>query len=390
MARNDKAARRKPPSFVLEGLRLLTVVFFGGAGQQLGKGLGSGDDPVLGWLNASMLGLVVGSGVGYVLGGVLGRTTATSAELVRSRLEERSAEELVAGALGSIGGVALASAVAWPLFQLDQPYMAYSLFAFVCLTIGYLGYLLASSKYDGVLALFGSRGGRVPRDAAASVLPRVVDTSVAIDGRIVDVVRAGFLHGTMLVPTPVLGELQGFADASDDARRAKGRRGLEVLETLKREPNVRLEVLDLDVPGVPDVDGKLVRICIDRGAALLTLDTNLAKSAALTGIKVLNLHALALALRPPVTAGEEVTVHLLKAGREPGQAVGYLDDGSMVIVAQARERIGEDVEVLVDSVVTTANGRLVFGKIPGQVVTDRLGRRATIAPVPQPPAAPSA
>jgi rRNA-processing protein FCF1 len=119
----------------------------------------------------------------------------------------------------------------------------------------------------------------------------------------------------MLVPSPVLAELQGLADAGDDLRRSKGRRGLEVLEALKREPGVDVEVLDLEVPGVAEVDAKLVRICLDRGAALLTLDTNLAKAAALAGVRVLNLHALALALRPPVAAGDEVPVLLLKAGQ---------------------------------------------------------------------------
>jgi uncharacterized protein YacL len=366
--------RRKPPTFVIEGLRLLTVVFLAGLGYQIGTALGF-DEPVLGALDGPVLGAVLGSGLGYVLGGVLARTTTTSAELAKSRLNESSAEELLAGGFGTISGVTLGAAVSWPVFFLDHSFLAFPLFAFVCLTTGYVGYLVASSKHDGVLALFGSRSARNQRQSGASVVPRVVDTSVAIDGRILDVVRAGFLHGTMLVPTPVLGELQGLADAADDTRRAKGRRGLEVLEALKREPNIKLEVLDVDVPSVPDVDGKLVRICIDRGVALLTLDTNLAKSASLTGIKVLNLHALALALRPPVTAGEEIVVHLLKAGKEPGQAVGYLDDGSMVVVAQARERLGEDVEVLVDSVVMTANGRLVFGKIAGKGSVVGLARR---------------
>jgi uncharacterized protein YacL len=192
-----------------------------------------------------------------------------------------------------------------------------------------------------------------------------VDTSVAIDGRVLDVVRAGFLHGTMLVPSPVLGELQALADAGDDLRRGRGRRGLEVLEALKREPGVDLQVLEVDVPAVPEVDAKLVRICLDLGAALLTLDTNLAKAAALAGARVLNMHALALALRPPVTAGEEVDVLLLKPGKEPGQAVGYLDDGSMVVVEKARAQIGAEAAVHVTSVVTTANGRLVFGRLVG-------------------------
>jgi uncharacterized protein YacL len=373
------APRRKAPQIVLEGLRLMVVVFFAGAGYQIGSGVW-GDQEVLGPFNGIAIGLVLGSGAGYVLGGVLGRTTATSAEVARARLAEASAEELVAGALGTVGGVLLGAGVAWPVFLLRQSYLAFPLFAFVCMTLGYVGYLVASHKHEGVLAMFGARAGRAPKDAAASALPRVLDTSVAIDGRILDVVRAGFLHGKMLVPTPVLGELQAFADAGDDARRAKGRRGLDVLEALKREPNVTLEVLDVDVPAVPDVDGKLVRICIDRGAALLTLDTNLAKSAALTGIKVLNLHRLALALRPPVAAGEEVQVHLLKAGKEPGQAVAYLDDGSMVVVEHARDHIGEDVEVNVTSVVTTANGRLVFGRIAGAEPPPPSTRRRTPAP----------
>ncbi|MGB8650350.1 MAG: TRAM domain-containing protein [Mycobacteriales bacterium] len=378
--------RKGPPGIVLEGLRFLVVVFFAGAGYQLGAGVGGAN--VLGALNGTAVGLIIGSGLGYVLGGVLGRTTASSAESVRTHLHDTSAEELVAGALGVIGGVLLGAGVAWPVFLLRQPVLSFPLFAFVCTALGYVGFLVGASKRDGVLAMFGDRAGLAPREVAAAALPRVIDTSVAIDGRVVDVVRAGFLHGTVLVPTPVLAELQGFADAADDVRRAKGRRGLEVLETLKREPGVDVQVLELDVPAVPDVDGKLVRICLDRGAALLTLDTNLAKAAGLAGVRVLNLHALALALRPPVVAGEDVQVLLLKPGKEPGQAVGYLDDGSMVVVEQARERLGSEVGVQVTSVVTTANGRLVFGRLTG--AGDRVGRparRRTLAP--SPPLSPS-
>jgi uncharacterized protein YacL len=161
---------------------------------------------------------------------------------------------------------------------------------------------------------------------------------------------------------PVLAELQGLADAGDDLRRSRGRRGLEVLEALRREPGVEVEVIGDEAVEVPDVDAKLVRMALDRGAALLTLDTNLAKSAALAGVRVMNLHALALAVRPPVTAGDEVSVLLTKAGKEPGQAVGYLDDGTMVVVERARDRVGHEALVHVTSVLTTANGRMVFAK----------------------------
>jgi uncharacterized protein YacL len=190
----------------------------------------------------------------------------------------------------------------------------------------------------------------------------VIDSSVAIDGRIIDVVRAGFLHGRMVVASGVLGELQALADASDPLRRQRGRRGLEVLQALQREPVIDTEIADDEHPEIPEVDAKLVRLCLDKDYALLTLDTNLAKAAALAGVRVLNLHALSLALRPPVVTGEDITVQLIKAGREPGQAVGYLDDGTMVVVEGARRLVGRDIEVRITSVVTTANGRLVFAQ----------------------------
>lgn len=353
--------RARTPYAVLEVLRLLVVVFFAGAGYQVGSSVDP-DGPVLGALNGTAVGLILGSGLGYVLGGVLGRKTAATTEVARTSLRDVSAEQLVAGALGTVGGVLIGVGVAWPVFFLPQAYLAFPLFGFVVVVLGYFGAVVAMSKRDGVLALFGERAGMAPRSSPPAALPRVLDSSVAIDGRVLDVVRAGFLHGVMLVTSPVLAELQGLADASDDVRRARGRRGLEVLEALKREDGVDLEVLDLDVPGVHEVDAKLVRICLDRGAALLTLDTNLAKAASLAGVRVLNLHALSLAMRPPVAAGDDVPVLLIKAGKEAGQAVGYLDDGSMVVVEGGRSRLGREVGVRVTSVLTTANGRLVFGR----------------------------
>ena len=362
---SQRSRTPRAPYAVLEVLRMLVVVAGAGAGYQVGSVVDS-SRPVLGALNGTALGLVLGSGLGYVLGGVLGRKTTATAEQARSHLRDVSADTLVAGSLGLVGGVLLGAGIAWPVFFLPQAYLAFPLFGFVVVLLGYLGFQVGASKRDGVLEMFGARAGLAPRTTATSLLPRVIDTSVAIDGRILDVVRAGFLHGTVLVPTPVLGELQGFADAADDLRRAKGRRGLEVLEALKRESGVELEVLDLDVPGVVEVDAKLVRICLDRGAALLTLDIPLAKAAGLAGVPVLNLHSLALAMRAPVSAGEEISVLLLKAGKEPGQAVGYLEDGSMVVVERAREHVGSELPVQVTSVLTTANGRLVFAR-PSEV-----------------------
>src|SRR5450755_1195698 len=370
--------KKRAPSGVVDVLRLLVVVFFAGLGYEVSKRFSSGAFE-LGPLNGVMVGIIIGSGLGYVLGGVLGRTTVTVVGRTEHSLREASAEELVAGSFGGVIGVLVGAGVAWWIFLLLQPFLAFPLFGFVVLVIGYLGYRLGTSRREEMLCLFASRARMGPRPLATSNLPRIVDTSVAIDGRVVDVVRAGFLHGTLLVPSPVLTELQGLADAGDDTRRSKGRRGLQNLEALKRESGVNVEVLDDDVPGVPEVDAKLVRLCLDRNLPLLTLDTNLAKVAALAGIHVMNLHGLALALRPPVSAGDDVVVHLLRPGKEHGQAVGYLDDGTMVVAERSRDHIGDEVAIHVTSVLTTANGRMVFGQ---PVVT--------AAPTAHVPAAPAA
>ena len=351
----------RTPNGLIEILRLLTVVFFAGLGYETARFFDDhGHSDVLGPFNGLAIAIIVGSGLGYVVGGVLGRTLATTADKTEVALREVSADTLVAGALGLVCGVVIGAGIAWPLFFVPDPLIAIPLFGVVVAVLGYLGFRVGSAKRDDVLAMFGGRTGVGPRAAAASALPRVIDSSVAIDGRILDVVRAGFLHGRMIVTQPVLDELQGLADAADPLRRSRGRRGLEVLQTLQREPAVDIEVLDDRNPEVPEVDAKLVRLCLDDGCALLTLDTNLAKAARIAGERVLNLHALSIALRPPVVAGEDVTVQLIKPGREPGQGVGYLDDGTMVVVERGRPLVGREVPVRVTSVVTTANGRLVF------------------------------
>ena len=357
---------RRVPNAVVELLRLCVVVFFAGVGFYVADAVDSSGEPVLGAFTVVGLGVVLGSALGFVLGGVLGRGTLAAVRQTEAGLRSTSAEQIVAGVMGAVVGVLVGGGVTWPVLLLGRPLLTFPLFVFVLIALGALGYRLGTAKREAVLGIFGGRVGMADRPVATAALPRVVDTSVAIDGRIIDVVRAGFLHGQMLVPAAVLAELQGLADAGDDGRRAKGRRGLEVLETLRREPGIEVEVLETDVPGVPEVDAKLVRICLDTGAALLTLDTNLAKVAGLAGVRVMNLHGLALALRPPVGAGDEVSVLLLKAGKESGQAVGYLDDGTMVVAERSRAGIGGEVPLRVTSVLTTANGRMVFAKPVGE------------------------
>ncbi len=356
--------KNRTPSGVVDVLRLLVVAFFAGLGYEVSRHIHSGSF-ALGPLNGVTVGVILGSGLGYVLGGVLGRTTVTVVNRTEHSLRQASAEELVAGSFGGVIGVLVGAGVMWWIFLLLQPFLAFPIFGFVVLVIGYLGYRLGGSRREEMLGMFASRAGMGPRPQATSNLPRILDTSVAIDGRILGVVRAGFLHGRLLVPSPVLAELQGLADAGDDTRRARGRRGLETLEALKREPGVTVEVLEDEIPAVAEVDAKLVRVCLDRGLPLLTLDSNLAKAAGLAGVHVMSLHALGLAMRPAVAAGDDISVLLLRSGKEPGQAVGYLDDGTMVVAERSRDSVGDEIVVRVTSVLTTANGRMVFGQPAG-------------------------
>lgn len=355
------------PSGVVELLRLFVVVFFAALGSLIAAQWDFTDTP-FDSLEGPWIGVIIGSGLGYVLGGVIGRSTILAVDRTEVSLRAVSAETIVGGVFGGLLGVLVAAAVSWPVFFVTVPALAIPIFGFVVVVAGLLGFRVGAGKARSMIEIFGARAGMAPPTESASAYPKIIDTSVAIDGRIIDVVRAGFLHGDLLVTAPVIGELQAFADAGDDVRRAKGRKGLEVLEALKREPGVTVKVLDDTVPGVHEVDAKLVRLSIDKDAALLTLDTNLAKAASIAGVRVLNLHALALALRPPVTAGDETSVLVTKSGKEPGQGVGYLDDGTMVVVEQGREFVGHEVHVVVTSVLTTANGRLVFSRLVGEAV----------------------
>lgn len=354
-------------------LRLFTVVFFIALGVEVGQVSDHLHNVKLGPFRGAALGVIVGSFVGYVVGGVLGRTAATAADRTEAVLREISADTLLAGSFGGLVAAFVGLVVGWPLFFIPSIVLAASLFGIQIILFAYLGFRVAAAKRDEVLAVIGLRTGVGPRRPAGSALVKLLDTSVAIDGRIVDVVRAGFLHGKVVVIQPVLDELDRLAKLSDPLRRARGRRGLEVLDTLRREPFVDLDVIPDQQPDVEEVDEKLLRTCLDADFALLTLDSNLAKAAATSGVSVLNLHALSVALRPPVVVGEDVTVQLIKPGREAGQGVGYLDDGTMVVVEKGRSLVGKDVTVRVSSVVMTANGRLVFGDITRAASTAKAG-----------------
>jgi uncharacterized protein YacL len=301
---------------------------------------------------------VIGSGIGFVLGGAFGRQTATAVTSMEHEFRRVPAAEVVAGAAGLIAGLAIAALATVPVFRLP-PLAAWTTAAFVYVTLAYVGYRIGRALSSELFALIGLK----PRAAGGRADVVVVDTSALIDGRVVDLVKTGFLSGDVLLHEAVLGELQAIADSSDANRRRRGRRGLDVVGELQREPTVEVHLIE--EVGVRDVDAALVRLARDRGASLITTDQNLAKVAEALSVPVPRLNDLAAAFQLPVGPGDELTVELVKEGREHGQAVGYLDDGTMVVVERASDRIGSSVAVVARNVIQTATGRMVFASIQG-------------------------
>lgn len=192
---------------------------------------------------------------------------------------------------------------------------------------------------------------------------KILDTSAIIDGRIADVCDTGFLEYTFLVPTFVLKELQHIADSTDPLIRNRGRRGFEILKRLKENKYVRVRIEDVDIPDAKEVDEKLIQLAKKYRCKIITTDYNLNQVAKLQGVEVLNINDLAKALRPVVLPGEHLEVFLVKRGKEPDQGVGYLEDGTMVVVEEGRKYIGKKVRILVTSLLQSPTGRIIFGKI---------------------------
>jgi uncharacterized protein YacL len=346
----DGPTKKSPGGTLVELVRLILVGLFTAGGWQIGRQLGATGTDLL-------LGVVLGSLVGYVIGGVLGRQTAVAMSAVEREFTRMPPSELLAGSIGLILGLLIAVLLSIFLFRLP-PGAAYPTASLLLLILGYLGYRVGRAKGDQFFGMFGLR------TRAMGVRPgevNVLDTSALIDGRVLNVVRSGFLTGTFLVTRGVLGELQTIADASDPARRSRGQRGLDVLRHLQQDPSIEVVLVEPEVTG--DVDAQLVRLARERGGTLVTTDGNLAKVAEALDVPTRSLHQLAEAIRLPVMPGEELTVHLAKAGREQGQGVGYLEDGTMVVVDQGGDRLGSEVRAVVTNVLQTSSGRMVFARL---------------------------
>lgn len=285
--------------------------------------------------------------------------TVLPARSLLLRIRHASAADLLTGSAGGLVGLVLALFLAYPISFLPGDLKLYLPIA----TAAFLGVSGATAgilKRAELLALLRElRTGRRERARHEQLL---VDTSVIIDGRIADVARTGFLRGTLLVPRIVLAELQAIADSGDPLRRARGRRGLDILHRMRRDGHVAVEVIERDAPELADVDAKLVAIARELDCPVLTNDYNLNRVAELQGVRVLNVNELATAVRPIVLPGEELSVKVIQEGKETAQGVGYLEDGTMVVVEGGVRHIGQEIEVVVLRVLQTVAGRMIFAQ----------------------------
>ena len=270
------------------------------------------------------------------------------------------ASTLVSSTIGLVVGLVVAALISVPLFNLGG-WLSWGLPLIITGCLGALGLFLGASR-EREMRRF------LPREAGDNSISNalrgniLVDTSAIIDGRIAELGQTGFLQGTLLIPGFVLDELRHIADSSDSLRRSRGRRGLEALAKLRKETTVPIQVLDADLRNGAEVDGQLVKLAKAMKAPILTTDFNLNRVAELQGILVLNVNELANALKPMVIPGEELTVNIIQEGKEVGQGVAFLDDGTMVVVEGGRRYLNSLHNVTVTRVLQTAAGRIIFAQ----------------------------
>lgn len=277
---------------------------------------------------------------------------------MEGRVQRFSANELFSGGIGLLVGLFAAYLLSLPLngIPVVGNVLPIVFAVFLGYVGGYLGLGVARKRRDE-----SGQAGAAQARRAGRLVPKVLDTSVIIDGRIADILATGFIEGPIVVPNFVLEELRHIADSADVLKRNRGRRGLDVLNHIQKELQVAVQISDKDFPG-QEVDTKLLRLAKQMEGKVLTNDFNLNKVAALQSVPVLNINDLANAVKPVVLPGEEMTVHVIKEGKEMGQGVGYLDDGTMIVVDGGKRFIGETLQVMVTSVLQTSAGRMIFAK----------------------------
>lgn len=291
--------------------------------------------------------------------------------VIEKKLEQMPLSTIIFGTVGVIIGFIVAYLISIPLTKLSLPVVGNTIFVllslFIYLGFALLGWRVATRNTDEVLALFqrekqekSDGKSLVKKKLTKSALPKILDTSVIIDGRILDIIKIDFLEGELIVPEFVLEELQHIADSPDDLKRERGRRGLDIVNEIKESPKAILTITDKDYPDIKEVDSKLLKMATEINGKIFTNDYNLNKVAEVQGITVLNINDLTNALKPIVIPGEFLKVEVIKEGKGREQGVGYLSDGTMVVVEDGIDYIGQTIDATVTSVLQTSAGKMIF------------------------------
>jgi uncharacterized protein YacL len=342
--------------------RIVGLLVFGLGGFYLGQTLvRAGGIALQDGVAAIIVTILVSGLVGFTVAPFI---TTRPYRALQQRIKQTPATDLVAAVTGLVLGLLIAVLLSFPLSLLPSPFRELlPMIAAVVFVL--LGISTMISRRRDFAQLFSGRLSLRANDAPGSLLDErsvLLDTSVIIDGRIADISRTGFLNGTLLVPRFVLNELQHIADSSDALRRNRGRRGLDILNRMQKDTARPLRITDMDVDEVREVDDKLVALAKRLKCPVLTNDYNLNRVAEIQGVTVLNVNELANAVRLVFLPGESMRIEIIQEGKEVGQGVGYLDDGTMIVVEEGRRYIGAVINVTVTKVLQTAAGRMIFAR----------------------------
>lgn len=341
--------------------RVILFVIFAIIGWYVGTVIAGSSDFSMHTLRWAVPATLIGAVIGAIVAPYL---TTRPARAARRIVRQLTAQEILLGTLGLVVGLVIAALLVFPLSRLPSPF-GNVLPAVGAVVFGYLGITVMLLRADDLGDLFG---GRLRRQSSSKLdgkgdeaTPVLLDSSVIIDGRIADISQTGFIMGPMLVPRFVLNEVQYIADSADTLRRNRGRRGLDILNRLQKESMVPVRIVDMDVKNVRQVDDKLVQLAKQMRCPIVTNDFNLNQVAQLQGVTVLNINALANAVKLLLLPGETLQVDVIDEGKEAGQGVGYLDDGTMVVVENGLRYLNRSIDVQVTKVLQTNAGRMIFG-----------------------------
>ena len=319
---------------------------------------------------AAVIGLILGIIIYMIIPWTM-RALSKIVNLIEKEISRYPRTDILLGSIGLIFGFAIAYLVSGIIREI--PMIGNLMVSLTYLFMGYLGVTITIKSRDDIFSLM--RIGKLSQNIKdrnssntnskkdnKTFAPKILDTSVIIDGRIADICKTGFIEGKLIIPKFVLDELQHIADSSDDLKRVRGRRGLDILNTIQKELEIEVEINEDKIPEIDEVDSKLLKLAQKLGGKVVTNDYNLNKVAQFRGVEVLNINELSNAIKPVAIPGEEMVVHVVKEGKEQSQGIAYLDDGTMIVVDGGKKHMNETIRVLVTSVLQTPAGRMIFAK----------------------------